>query len=288
MEWMLAIALAACLLTILWLRLRIKNLLIINANIERQADHARAADNALVVAVLAREIANELMQRDEQKYLKRFERLYYKWGDIKNRNEKAKQAHLQTITSKFKNFADFDNLNTKPHVLYADGFSWQSDDDLWDLYESIRLYDALSCELDENWRLHGASITEMEFEHLKKYCKKLSDTKLLAHLYKARDQYRSMRSNNVAPQNEGESEWQYETTDYKFKPVAGFAEIRMGVYVKSLDRYGIWGLFVADNETTYTSFYSADKNFNEEHLDDLNIRVCLDARTFDRIEKIRW
>ena len=73
MEWMLAIALAACLLTILWLRLRIKNLLIINANIERQADHARAADNALVVAVLAREIANELMQRDEQKYLKRFE-----------------------------------------------------------------------------------------------------------------------------------------------------------------------------------------------------------------------
>lgn len=287
MEWLLAMALAVCLLAILELRQRIKNLLILNANIERRADHARAADNALVVAALAREIANELMQRDEQKYLKRFERLYYKWGDIKNGNEKAKQAHIQTITSKYKNFADYDNLNTKSHVLYADGFSWKSDDDLWELYESIRLYDALSCELDENWRPHGTSIAEKEFEHLKGYCQKLNDTKLLAHLHKARDEYWNLRRNNAERKSSEEAEWLYQTKDYCFRPVHHVAEIRVGVYVKSLDRYGIWGVFDGDGGVTFTSFYSADLNFNEEFLDILNIRVCLDARSFERIEKIK-
>jgi hypothetical protein len=49
-----------------------------------------------------------------------------------------------------------------------------------------------------------------------------------------------------------------------------------------MDRYGMWGLFVG--EKAYTSFYAADKDFNEEILDNLHIRLCLDAREHDRIE----
>ena len=266
MEWLLGVALALCLLKILSFRRRIRILLAHSESTEKRADQARAADNALVLAVLAREIANELMQCDEKKYLARFERLYDKWQEIKKKDNKAKLAHFETITSKYATFLDFDNLSTWPHVLYADGFNRQSDDDWWDLYESIRLYDALSCELDENWRSHGSSISEKEYKHLKEYCRKLSDTKLLAHLHKARDEYWNLRRNKVEPNEAENSEWQYETKDYSFKPVYHVAERRVGVYVKPLDRYGMWGVFDADDNIDYTSFYGSDKKFNESYF----------------------
>lgn len=286
MEWLLAGALIVSLFAILLYRNRIKNLLAENEITAWRADQTRAADNALVIAVLAREIANELMERDAENYKNKFERLYYKWRDITKNDDRTKRSHAETITAKYVSFLDFDELSTKAHVLYADGFSWKSDDDLWELYESIRLYDALSCELDEAWRLHGTSIDEKEYEHLKQYCKKLSDTKLLAHLYNAREELDLLRINEV--EENLDREWQYETNRYKFRRVADFVESRWGVYVKDLDRYGMWGLFVDDNNKAYTSFYAADKNFNEEILDDLAIRQGIDVKYHRRIETIQY
>jgi len=287
MEWLLAAAgvlLAAAGVLALFVafsyRRRLENALNINSNLVYTANQARAADNALVLSVLAREIANELMQRDAESYKKRFERLYYKWQEIEKKDVKDKLACTQIITSKYVTFLDFDELGTKVHVLYADGFSFKSDDDLWDTYENIRLFDALNCELDEEWRRHGASISENEYEHLNKYCKKLGDTKLLAHLYKAREQFDYLKRSGV--EQDSESEWQYETKDYNFKRIAHIAESRWGVHVKAMDRYGMWGLFV--DEKAYTSFYAADKDFNEEVLDSLHIRLCLDAREYSSIE----
>jgi hypothetical protein len=284
MEWLLGAALIASLIALLGVRKMLKNALAANSNLVRIADQARAADNALVVAVLAREVANEMMQRDEEKYKKNFERLHYKWKEIEKRDKKTKQAHAETITAKYVSFLDFDELGTQAHVLYADGFGYKSDDDLWELYESIRLYDALSCELNEEWRMHGASITEKELEHLKEYCRKLGDTKLLAHLYNAREQLHDLMNSNV--ERERDSDWEYETKDYKFKRIADVAESRWGVYVKSMDRYGMWGVFV--DEKVYTSFYAADKDFNEKYIDNLYIRLCLNARDYSRTERMEY
>ena len=280
MEWALVFVLLIGGFFLLRDRRQIKNAQLIISNMQRKSDQTRAADNALVLAILAREIANELMQRDAESYRKNFERLYEKWQAIEKKNAADKLAHAQIITSKYATFLDFDELGTKAHVLYADGFSWKSDDDLWGLYESIRLYDALNCNLDEEWRRNGAGITEKELEHLNEYCKKLSDTKLLAHLHKAREQLWFLKNSNVEGDNEGD--WLYETIDYKIRPVPHFAESRWGVYVKKLDRYGMWGVFV--DEVAYTSFYAADENFEEDYLDNLHIRICADAKEYERIE----
>jgi hypothetical protein len=260
---------------------------ILNCAIEREvrmAREARAADNALLLSVLAREAANELMQRDYKKYLDNFNRLFLKWGEIQKKEKSAKFAHLTTITSKYSLFSDFDELGTKAHIVYADGFSWKSNDELWDLYEAIRLFDALSCDLYDDWRGRGTSITESEHDHLKEYCAKLSDTMLLAHLHKARDMYFLLRANGV--EEKSDSEWIYETTEYKIRRVYDVAEIRFGVYVKSMDRYGMWGLFA--DTVSYTSFYAADADFNEEYLDDLNMRMCVSGGEYRRIEKEKW
>lgn len=264
-----------------------RNIKILNCAIEREvrmAREARAADNALFLSVLAREVANELIQRDFKNYLDNFNRLFFKWNEIQKKEKSARIAHLTTITSKYSLFSDFDELGTKAHIVYADGFSWKSNDELWDLYEAMRLFDALNCDLDEDWRGYGTSITEAEREHLKEYCEKLSDTMLLAHLHKARDMYYLFKANSV--EEKSDSEWIYETTEYRIRRVYDVAEIRFGVYVKIMDRYGMWGLFA--DTVSYTSFYAADANFNEEYLDNLNIRMCVSGSEYRRIEKEKW
>lgn len=286
MEWILASALLVATVTSLRLRKKLRNSRFESAYLERIATQARAADNALLMSVLSREIANELMERDAEKYKKNFERLYDKWNEIKAKDVKSQRAHSETISSKYSSFLDFDELGTKAHVLYADAFSWKSDEDLWELYESIRLYDALSCELDDDWRQSGTGIIEREVTHLREYCQKIRDTKLLAHLHKAREQLWLLENSKVLEEGADKGEWLYETKDYKFKPIPHYCESRWGIYVKSMDMHGMWGVFY--DEVSYTSFYAATDKFDEQHLDSLNIRICIDARDYSRIEKMDY
>lgn len=286
MEWILVTMLFFSIVVIVKLRRDLKNTRFESAHLERIANQTRAADNALFLSVLSREIANELMERDTDKYKKNFERLYYKWSELKAKDVKTQIAHLEIITSKYARFLDFDELGTKAHVLYADAFSLQSDEDLWELYESIRLYDALSCELDDDWRHSGTGIIEREVTHLREYCQKIRDTKLLAHLHKAREQLWLLQSSKALEEDADKGEWFYETKDYKFKRIPHFCESRWGVYVKSLNLYGMWGVFY--DEVSYTSFYAADEKFDEKYLDNLHVRICVDARSYSSIEKMEY
>ncbi len=284
MNWVLGAAFIVSFIAFLITRRALKDAVTTISNLSRHAERTQSEDQALILKALAREIANELMQRDAEKYADLFAQLHHKWGRIKTEDEKAKIARLEKITGKYVLFSDFDELGTWSHVLYSDGFSWKGYDDLWDLYESLRLYNALSCELFENWRWHGIGIAEEEHNHLIQYCKRLSDTKLLAHLHRAREKLQFLEGTNAS--NENDSEWEYETKDYKYKRIPHFAESRWGVYVKSIDRYGMWGLFV--DKKAYTRFYAADEDFNEDLLNDLNIRISIDMREYSSIEKEDW
>jgi len=282
MELILAALLSISILILLNLRIKLRNseerLSILSHRTERDG----AADRSLILYALARELANEMMQRDYQKFRKNFERLYLKWKEIEKSDISNKLAHYTMISEKYKYFANFDEVETQSHVLYCDALSWKSDDDLWDLFENIRLFNALNCELDVNWRQVGAVITEDELNHLRKYCLKLGDTILLAHLHKARDQLSLLEINGKEFEYDGY--WHCETPDYKFRELRHPVEDRWGVYVKSLDRYGIWGTFY--DRPSYVSFYASNENFEEKLLDDLHIRVCPDMREYKSIVRI--
>ena len=287
MDWFVVAGIIVAAFLLLAYRRSNKNIQQAYKNLEWIADNARAADNALLLAALSREIANELIQRDVDAYNRRFQNLVKKWMEIEKKDTQAKLSHLSIITSKYKSFSDFDELGSKAHVLYADGFSWKGDDELWDLYENIRLYDALSCNIDEKWRNHGSSITGKEAEHLRMYCKKINDTKLLAHLHRARDIYFLLEARNAEKLHE--EGWEYESNDYKICRVPHFCESRYGVYIKNMDRYGLWGVF--NDKVTYTSFYSTNSSFSEqkcEFLDTLNAIVNVDNKLYENIEKLEW
>ena len=271
MEWLVLIAVIASALVhfLQWAKIRE-----LSAR-EGETTRSKKADNARWLSALAREIANELVRRDSLVYEQKFEGLVIKWNEISKKSEHEKKAHFLTVCSSYPSFAEFDCIGTFPHVIYADAFDDIDDEDLWEKYEGLRLYDALCSDMDKVWRYQSSGISERELTHLHKYRCKIEDTILLEHLYKAREQFYHLIV-NVA---QSEGEWTYETKDYKFKRVADVVESRWGVYVKAINRYGIWSSF-----DERTSFEAADDKFNERGLDSLGIRLCLGARELSRIE----
>jgi len=135
------------------------------------------------------------------------------------------------------------------------------------------------CELDSDWRLYGNGLTDKEKEHLIDYVKEIEDTELLAHLHRAKEIYDLLRSNGVEAL---EDEWKYETIEYKYKTVSHLFEFRVGVYVKELDRYGMWGEFFGDDKR-YLSFYAGDENFTEKEFGPLNSSFAFPGKDYSTI-----
>jgi hypothetical protein len=123
MELILAALLSISILILLNLRIKLRNseerLSILSHKTERDG----AADRSLILYALARELANEMMQRDYQKFRKNFERLYLKWKEIEKSDISNKLAHYTVISEKYKFFADFDEVETQSHVLYCDALT---------------------------------------------------------------------------------------------------------------------------------------------------------------------
>ena len=266
MEWVLAAVLFIAIIALLIMTKLLKNSSLEISRLENVKRYESTVVRAMLLAALSREIANELIERDPAKYKKDVERLYFKWNKIKAKELKAQQAHFDVITSKYALFADFDELETRPHILYAHAFSGHSDEDLWELYESIRLYDALSCEMDDHWKHIGTGINEGEVEHLREYNKKISDAKLLASLQEASKELPYL-------QNIGDiDEWVFETNKYKFKLVSHEDKHGWGVYVKSIDRYGFWYEPLLGD--SYKIFCASNVNFDEFiYFDDFEIQI---------------
>ena len=232
-------------------------------SIENAIEQARGDDNALVISILSREVANELILRDEVEFSKKFRQLYLNWQGLSKLNEDGKRISLSGITSKYPFFNDFDLIAAKSHILYADAYSYFEYSELWELYENLRLYDALSSELDEHWV--GSTIYKDESKDIKSYCKKVSDTILLHHLHKAKNELDIIKFYSSEDENSSE-EWQYETKNYKFKELPWqnpFECKRIGIYIKSINRYGLLSSSCPE-DVIYTDFYASDKKFKEE------------------------
>ena len=119
MEWVVGAAVLLSAFVVALLIVNIRYYVSKKSRLLNEMEQTKAADNALMMYVLARELANNLMQQNSRDYLERFEKLYWKWVDIKKKTREDKFAHLQTITSKYPKYADFEVLNIKPYVCLS-------------------------------------------------------------------------------------------------------------------------------------------------------------------------
>lgn len=257
--WLLAGLLAVCLsLTLMYRKklMRLQTECRLQQMLERQI---KAADLAQQLRLLAREISNELLQRDPDGFSERFEQLVDEWWSVKNSSDEAKKAQLKSITNSYVTFADFHLGGGKPHrFLYSDVFESYDNQELWAAYRDIRLYSALMTELDEHWAPCGLTITLDESKALARYCTAMRNTELVARLKKAYQVLRYLLRSEADAQTEKEAYWAYETYDYKFRaPVAGETG-RWGVYVKELEEFGV----ISIHFDTAPQFHGSDERFS--------------------------
>ena len=242
----------------------------------KSLERNQAGDHYDMLQTYARETANELIGRDEQMFARNFEKLCDEWVEIESETKENKIQKLTQISEEFPYFADFDLNGTHTYVLAADGFSWNSDEDLWQHYEKIRKYMSLSGELLPAWTKSGGIFPD-ELAKVKEYCNRITDTKLLTHLHAAKNLYDTLRSYKYRhpPKDENDDDGHMENGQYSIKPIPSIAGVAYGVYVKEMDLYGKWDTFY-DDDKTFISYFKSDPSFElEEEFRYLNCRFGL-------------
>jgi len=166
-------------------------------------------------------------------------------------------------------------------LLYAHGFKDISDSELWDFYESVILQETM---------LLSPYSESVQCKHLLKYCEQIEDSRLLVHLYRARDEFLILDNIDHESESEmGKIEW--ETSAYKFwwLSTVPYEIKRIGVYVKEMNRYGTWSHHdIDDDNIGRTLFQAADKDFNESTIDCLDISINIDKKEYSCWEKINY
>ena len=94
--------------------------------------------------VLRREVANELLRRDVNKYKDNFKIILERTKlSLEGKSFDEKTLELRAIQLKWQHLEDFDILGTREYLLYEHGFKGISDSELWDFYESVILQETM-------------------------------------------------------------------------------------------------------------------------------------------------
>jgi hypothetical protein len=131
-----------------------------------ELEHNRAADNALFLNAAAQLYANELIRRDVEFFITQFQRLCIKANLIKRKGPESMAAHLKTITDEYPKFFDFWLYDLGFYYLPA-VFEDVTNDELWELYEAIRLFEVMVKPLDF-WKWQIDTDLEQELKRVKR------------------------------------------------------------------------------------------------------------------------
>lgn len=169
-------------------------------------------------------------------------------------------------------------VGTRDHVLYADGLSMNSYDEVERHFRDIIRFQALQIALNENWGAINWGRTSAtsgdDLAHLEKYVQRFKDTRFKNRLKNAIDEfyaYRRGKDNGLAL---GAEEALYETATFSVCRVPHFAEVRYGIHFKDTDEFGLYGMFVFDepDKEPHSHFHRSDAGFEKEsYLDDILI-----------------
>lgn len=184
---------------------------------------AAATDREIMLSTFRRELANYLVRLDPDRYL----RLYCKARSTETAIEKAdkdeRDAQLLLLTRRYAQYEDFDLVNTRAHVLYADALDMHSLEEIEEHFLNLVKFQALQRTFDEDWQFRGPATTDRDLEHLQDYVRKIKDTRFLQRLKNAVQEFYLHRRND---QQLGPGEPVYETNVLVVFRLPHYAEIR--------------------------------------------------------------
>ena len=121
----------------------------------------------LFLKALSRELGNELITRNKDRYYFNFKQLVKEWMRLKELNDTEKEQKLKIITDKYEMHNDFSREQDcfYSHEKYETIFNeYNEEKDLYDLYRNIRLY---GCLLNDLGKYKYTDGTILEFGYAK-------------------------------------------------------------------------------------------------------------------------
>ncbi|WP_315716229.1 MULTISPECIES: hypothetical protein [unclassified Bradyrhizobium] len=223
---------------------------------------AAATDREVMLSTFRREIANYLVRLDPDRYLRLYRKARSTETAIEKADKEEREAQLLLLTKRYPQYEDFDLVNTRAHVLYADGLDMHSLEEIEEHFLNLVKFQALQRTFDEDWKFRGPATSDRDLEHLQDYVKKIKDTRFLQRLKNAVQEFYVHRRDS---QELGPGEPDFETNTLAVFRRPHYAEIRYGFHFKDTDEYGLYGAFFADDrDRPYESYYRSDRMFEAE------------------------
>ena len=221
----------------------------------------QAIDRASYLFTLRRELANILIWRDSQRYVKLYQDLCTELNSLKSWRLEEINKRLAELSKKYPYYNDFDIIGKKEYVLYSD--NWHKYEELEEGYRDIATFIALSLVTNTSWIDARYQIdfpftdefVPKKLEHLLEYVERIEDTKLIMRIDKAMDAYYTMRDNETG------------VLDNDFFAVKMLYRSRpdnlYGIHIKRTNEFAIFSIFEHEGRTSESRFRS-DSTFEKE------------------------
>lgn len=238
----------------LWLAREDRKLMIFGIN------KTWAKDQSDYLFVLRRELGNFLIRENATAFLESYRSQHVNLKNYEKYSRDVLRTEFKSLCERFKYISDFDIVNCRAHVLYADALSWVPLDRVSEHYWDICRFQKIKSLLDEDWEVFE-STSDRDLAHCEEYVQKITEGKLTIRIQKAMREYYQCRQEPM-------QDW--ETDDLKVRYIPHFAELRYGITFKDTNECGIYSVFSYDdpNKKDSISYFSANKNFEEiKYLD---------------------
>ena len=232
----------------------------------KEIDKAQAIDRANYLFTLRRELANILIWRDPQRYVKLYKELCSEFNSFKSWRLEEINKRLSELSKEYPFYADFDTIGSKEYVLYPDAVSWNSYEKLEANYRDLATFVALSLQSNASWQdakyqidfNFTAEHVPDKLEHLLEYVERIEDTKLIMRIDQAMDAYYSMRDKETGVLD---NDFFALKMLYRSSP-----DLCYSLHIKRTNEFAIYTVFHFDEGGTSKSYYRSDSTFEKEDL----------------------
>ena len=104
---------------------------------------AAACDRQVMLSTFRREIANYLVRIDPDRYLRLYRKARSTETAIEKADKEEREAQLLLLTKRYPQYEDFDLVDTRPHVLYADALAMNSIEEIEEHFLNLVKFQAL-------------------------------------------------------------------------------------------------------------------------------------------------
>lgn len=230
----------------------------------KEIDKAQAIDRANYLFTLRRELANILIWRDSQRYVKLYQELCSEFNSFKSWRLEEINKRLSELTKEYPFYKDFDTIGSKEYVLYPDAVSWNSYEKLESNYRDIATFVALSLISNTSWQdarfqidfnFTDEYVTD-KLEHLLEYVERIEDTKLIMRIEQAMDAYRAMNESGLL-----DNDFFAVKMHYRSSP-----DLCYSLHIKRTKEFAIFSTFIHDDGHSTDVYYRSDSTFQKEQL----------------------